>query len=142
MRKFWQVTVVVATIVTLASSAFAIVAAISSDSGRTKPAAQPAQPGTASSTSEAPPGDNASLAEVSIAKFAFEPRDLEVAAGTTVTWTNGDDVAHSVFTSDGALASPDLEQGDTYVATVDEPGTIAYYCDIHQYMKGTITVTS
>lgn len=142
MRKPLQVTVIVAITATLASSAFAVVAAVSSANGRTKPAAERIEPAASNSTTTAPPSaGSAMVAEVAIAEFAFGPPDLDAAVGSTVTWTNSDDVTHNVFTANGALASPDLERGDTYSVTFDEPGTIDYYCDIHQYMRGTITVT-
>lgn len=141
MRKPSHVLVVVATVVTLVSVTFAVVAAVSSANSRTKPVAERIDPTGSSSTSAAPPGaKSAPAAEVSISDFAFGPSTLEIAVGATVTWTNRDDVAHTVSTKEGPLGSPDLENGDTYSVTVDQPGAINYYCDIHQYMRGTITV--
>lgn len=134
-------TVIVAVVTTFACSGFAVVAAVNSASGRPKPAAESAAPVVVESTSAVPGTAGAGVAEVSIAGFAFEPSALEAAAGSTVTWTNRDDVTHNIFTSDGILASPDLESGDIYTVTLDKPGTITYYCDIHQYMRGTIAVT-
>ncbi len=141
MKQPSYAVVIVAATVTLASSTFAVAAAFSSANGRAEPAAGSTEPVAASSTSVAPPGEqSASAVDVSISDFKFGPPNLEVAVGSTVTWTNRDDVAHSVFTKDGTLGSPDLDKGDTYSVIVDQPGTINYYCDIHQYMRGTITV--
>ena len=79
---------------------------------------------------------------MAIASFAFDPEALTVAIGSTVTWTNDDDVTHNVFsTASDVLASPDIGEGDTYEVTLDAAGTIEYQCDIHEYMKGSITVT-
>lgn len=78
---------------------------------------------------------------VEIKDFAFAPPTLEVAVGTTVGWSNGDGVGHSVNASDGAFDSERLEQGDTFEFTFDTAGEFAYICDIHPYMAGTITVT-
>ena len=132
----------VALTATLASSAFAVVAAANSAADRPQPTAERVEPDTSSSTSmPSPNAVSAPVLEVSIAEFAFGPPAIEAAVGSTVTWTNLDDVTHNVFTSDGPLASPDLELGDTYSVTVEMPGNIDYYFDIHQYMRGTITVT-
>lgn len=143
MRKFSHGTVAAAAaIFTLLSSGFAVVAAVDSNNGRSTPAADRTEPAVSNSTSVAPPGgSNASVVEVAISGFAFGPPALEVSVGSTISWTNRDNVAHTVSTSDGLLASADLDNGDTYSVVVDEPGTIQYYCDIHQYMHGTITVT-
>ena len=78
---------------------------------------------------------------VEISGFAFAPPALEVAAGTTVGWTNGDGVGHSVNASDGSFDSERLEQGDAFEHTFDTAGEFSYVCDIHPYMTGTITVT-
>lgn len=119
MKKSSKVTLAVAGAVAIAGGAIAIVAT----------------PSRSASTKRAP------VAEVSIAEFAFGPLDLEVAAGATITWTNRDDVAHSVVTRDGVLASSDLDPGGTYAVVVTEPATIEYYCGIHPSMRGTIVVT-
>jgi plastocyanin len=80
--------------------------------------------------------------EVSISGFEFQPGDLTVAAGTTVTWTNDDRSPHSIQDDSdlGAEEGPDLARGDTFELTYDEPGTYPYLCGIHNYMTGTITV--
>lgn len=80
--------------------------------------------------------------EVTIVDFAFEPGDVEIAAGETVTWTNEDSATHTVESDDGTLDSGDLAQGDTYEMTFDEPGTYEYVCGIHPNMEGTVTVTA
>lgn len=80
--------------------------------------------------------------EVTIDNFAFSPSELSVPAGTTVVFINEDDVVHNVLSEDGQLQSPDLGAGDSYEVTLDQPGTIPYICNIHQYMRGTVTVTA
>ncbi|MGH9135822.1 MAG: cupredoxin domain-containing protein [Acidimicrobiales bacterium] len=79
---------------------------------------------------------------VDIAAFAFEPQMLEVAAGTTVTWTNRDDVAHTVRDEGGLEVgeSEPLAADGTFELTYDEPGSYPYICGIHQYMTGTVVV--
>ncbi len=73
--------------------------------------------------------------------FAFEPANIIVDTGTTVTWTNFDGVGHTV-TSDGGgeLQSPLLGQTQTFSHTFDEPGQYWYLCTPHPFMKGLVTV--
>ena len=78
--------------------------------------------------------------EVTIADFAFDPAELEVAAGATVTWTNNDSATHTVESDDETLMSDDLPNGATYEMTFDEPGTYEYVCGIHPNMAGTVIV--
>ena len=78
---------------------------------------------------------------MTIANFAFDPADVEVAAGTTVTWTNDDGTPHRVKANDDSFDSEDMSQGDTFDHTFDTAGTFDYICAIHPSMKGTVTVT-
>ena len=77
---------------------------------------------------------------VTIADFAFDPGDLTVSAGDTVTWTNDDGTEHTVTSDDDAFDSGDISGGDTFEQTFDEAGEFAYHCSIHSQMSGTITV--
>ncbi len=74
--------------------------------------------------------------------FAFAPANIIVDTGTTVTWTNGDGVGHTV-TSDGGseFRSQLLGQNETFSHTFDEPGQYRYYCEPHPFMKGLVTVS-
>jgi plastocyanin len=74
--------------------------------------------------------------------FAFEPPDLTVATGATVTWTNDDGIGHTVSATDRSFTSSELQQGATYEVTFTAPGPHTYICAIHPDMVGTITVTS
>lgn len=78
--------------------------------------------------------------EVSIADFAYgDP--LEIAVGTTVTWTNNDSVAHTVTQSGGeGFQSGKMDAGATFSYTFTEAGTFDYYCEYHADMASTITV--
>ena len=78
---------------------------------------------------------------VAIADFNYEPAELEVAAGTTVTFTNEDGFAHTVTAKDKTFDSGNLDEGATFEHTFDEPGTFAYLCAIHNSMTGTVTVS-
>jgi plastocyanin len=87
------------------------------------------------------PAGGAASGAVTIVDFGFEPADVPVAAGSTVTWTNTGDATHTIKWSDGTPQSVGLSNGDTYDRTFDAPGTYAYVCGIHGTMSGTITVT-
>lgn len=78
------------------------------------------------------------LAEVSIVDFTFTPANMSVTSGTTVVWTNMDDVDHTV-TSD-SFSSSALEPGDSFSYTFEEEGEYQYECSFHPQMTGKITV--
>ncbi len=120
---------VIAGVITLACGGFAVAMAVTTeDDGAT---------GTA--TDGSVPAEGA--VAVVIADFAFDPNPVSVPVGGAVTWTNSDDLAHSVQSDDGVLGSPPIDEGQTYTATFDTAGEIAYYCGIHPSMTGTVTVT-
>ena len=95
--------------------------------------------GDASSDAAADGGGDGGT-EVTIADFAFDPGDLTVSVGDTVTWTNDDDTDHTVTADDDGFDSGDLGGGDTFEQTFDEAGEFSYHCSIHSQMTGTITV--
>ena len=78
---------------------------------------------------------------VTIKDFAFDPGDLSVAKGTTVTWKNDDSATHRIKSGDGSFDSEDLKNGDSFEHTFDTAGTFDYICGIHPSMKGKVTVT-
>lgn len=82
-------------------------------------------------------------AAVAIVGYAYDPPQLTVAAGTTVLWTNQDDVAHTVTADDGSFDSGQMGQGKpaTLSRTFTEPGTYTYHCIYHLNMTATIVVT-
>jgi plastocyanin len=78
---------------------------------------------------------------VSIVDFAFQPASIEVAAGSTVTWTNTGAAPHTVTADNGAFDSGQLKPGATFSQTFTTPGTYTYHCEIHPQMTGTVVVT-
>lgn len=79
---------------------------------------------------------------VVIIDFAFQPVDLTVKAGATVTWTNTGAQTHTVKWDDTAVPeSPRLDTAATYPRTFATAGTFTYACGIHSAMKGSIIVT-
>jgi amicyanin len=78
---------------------------------------------------------------VSIDNFTFGPQTLTVKAGTTVTWTNKDDIPHGIASDNNAFAkSKALDTDDSYSFTFTTPGTYQYFCYVHAFMKGTVVV--
>ena len=76
---------------------------------------------------------------VRIDNFTFSPQQLTVKAGTTVTWTNADDIPHTV-TSLPAFRSKALDTDDKFSFTFTTPGTYNYFCGLHPHMTGSIVV--
>jgi plastocyanin len=101
------------------------------EGGEATPAESPAASTNGGATEQA----------VNIANFAFDPPTLDIAAGTTVTWTNQDSAAHTATADDGSFQSGKLDQGKSYSFTFDTPGTYNYHCEFHANMTATITVS-
>ena len=80
-------------------------------------------------------------ADVAISNFAFSPKELRIGAGTTVTWTNQDDFAHTSTSDDpNAWDSGPIDSKQTFQRTFSKPGSYAYHCSIHRSMKAKIIV--
>lgn len=163
----WRLVVAVAALLTVGATSFALGAGLASEPvSVSRPAATVAATSTTSASTappavdadgqtSAPPSIPTSAAgaiaagsiptgervEITISNFAFVAADVSVPAGSTVVFVNEDEAVHNVLSEDGQLQSPDLARGDTYEVTLSQPGTIAYICNIHQFMQGTITVT-
>jgi len=85
----------------------------------------------------------ANAVQINIFNYKFDPETATVPAGTTVTWTNKDEIPHTVASSDkGFKGSSGLDTGDSYSYTFDKPGTYKYYCTLHPFMTATIVVTA
>ena len=78
---------------------------------------------------------------VSIDNFTFGPASLTVKAGTTVTWTNKDDIPHGIaWVANAFTKSKALDTDDSTSFTFTTPGTYQYFCYIHPHMTGTLVV--
>ena len=86
--------------------------------------------------------DRASTAEVKIDNFSFAPASLTVAVGTTVTWTNRDDIPHTVVSTDDVktFKSKVLDTDEKFSFTFTKAGTYPYFCSIHPKMTGKVIV--
>lgn len=83
-----------------------------------------------------------SAVAVSIDNFTFNPEHVTVKAGSTVTWTNRDDIPHTVVATGHAFRSKALDTDDSYSFTFTTPGTYEYFCSLHPHMVGTVVVES
>jgi plastocyanin len=86
--------------------------------------------------------EKAATAEVKIDNFSFGPEVLTVAVGTTVTWTNRDDIPHTVVSTDDpkSFKSKVLDTDEKFSFTFSKAGTYAYFCSIHPKMTGKVIV--
>jgi plastocyanin len=93
-------------------------------------------------TRDAPAGpQQGAPGHVQIADFRFGSGHERVAVGSTVKWTNDDSTAHTVDSSDKELDSDSIAPGAEYEHTFDAPGTYAYVCAFHPFMKAVVEVT-
>jgi plastocyanin len=79
-------------------------------------------------------------AAVQIGNFTFKAQVVTVKPGTTVTWTNGDDIPHTVVSKDGIFKSKVLDTGDRFSFTFAKAGQFGYFCSLHPHMTGTVIV--
>lgn len=78
--------------------------------------------------------------EVKIDNFTFNPQQVTVKAGDTVTWVNHDDIPHTATSKTGVFKSKALDTDDKFSFTFTTPGTFAYFCALHPHMPGSIVV--
>ena len=89
---------------------------------------------------------SAPMSRVEIKTFQFAPDTLRVSVGTKVLWTNQDEIEHTVSAGtpterDAAFSVVLKTRGAATERTFDRAGTFAYFCERHQFMRATITVT-
>jgi plastocyanin len=95
----------------------------------------------------APAGAQSSSGAVTVGDNYFKPQDIEVTAGTKVTWSNKGKIIHSVTPNKGKkFGTKSLARGKSYSYTFKKPGKYPYYCTFHGSpgggQHGTITVTA
>ena len=93
-------------------------------------------PGLASS-----PIDTAEGSQITIQDFAFQPTNATISIGETVTWSNTDNVEHSIIDSGIAFQADPFDSGESFRHTYDKAGEYSYFCGIHGSMTGTVIVT-
>jgi plastocyanin len=94
-----------------------------------------ALPTTQSAAAAGPPS-----ADIKIDNFSFTPQTITVKTGTQITWTNGDDIPHTVVSEDKSFKSKVLDTDEKFVFTAAKPGTYSYFCSIHPKMTGKLVV--
>ena len=131
--------------------------AVACGGGSEAPPAQPSSSAPSDQPSKSPVGASGSPTEVTIEDFAFAPKKSAVSVGDTITWTNADDILHTVTSGVGQKqgvpgvtkdkdAKPDgrfdqeMEFEDTFEFTFDEAGTFKYFCAIHPGMVARVVV--
>ncbi len=77
---------------------------------------------------------------VKIDNFSFSPATITVRAGTTIRWTNHDDIPHTVVSEDKTFKSKVLDTDDQFTYTFTKPGTYDYFCSIHPKMTAKVVV--
>jgi plastocyanin len=82
--------------------------------------------------------DNA--AQLKIDNFKFGPEKLTVAKETEVTWTNQDDIPHSIVLAALGVSSKVLDTDKMFTYKFDKAGTFSYVCGLHPFMHGTVVV--
>jgi plastocyanin len=83
---------------------------------------------------------------VDVRTFQFAPDTLRISVGTKVVWTNQDDIEHTITAGtpserDAAFDQVLKAKGSSAERTFDRAGTFTYFCDRHQFMRGSITIT-
>jgi len=77
---------------------------------------------------------------VEITKFTFAPKEITVAPGTKVVWTNRDETPHTVTSADKQLKSSALDTGDRFEHVFASEGDFSYFCTLHPFMTGVVHV--
>lgn len=80
--------------------------------------------------------------EVKIDNFSFGPAALTVSLGSTVTWTNRDDIPHTVVSADDpkVFKSKVLDTDEKFSFKFEKAGTYSYFCSLHPKMTAKVIV--
>jgi plastocyanin len=119
---------------------FTIPVTLSRYFGGRRPAPDTARQPTAPETGRQPSVGGRDSVTAVVQDFMFRPARLEIAAGTTVVWTNGGQVLHTVTAEDGRFDSGPIEPGERRGITFSRPGTFTFHCTPHPFMRGEIVV--
>jgi plastocyanin len=81
-----------------------------------------------------------STVDIDIAKFAYGPKEITIAPGTKIIWTNHDETPHTVTSNDKSFASKGLDTDDKFEHTFTSEGDFSYICTVHPFMTGVVHV--
>ena len=101
--------------------------------------------GSSSSTPTTPTPQGATAVSIvtnarTLTTTAYAPNPVTISAGTMVTWTNNDTIAHNTTSDTGVFSSGSMAAGAQYSYTFANKGTFPYHCTIHPGMVGTVVV--
>jgi len=94
----------------------------------------------AAQQSQPKPAANGTTVQAAIDNFAYTPKELAIKAGSTVRWTNKDDIPHTVTSDSGLFSSPVMDTNQTFQFTFEKPGKFGYFCKLHPTMTATVAV--
>jgi plastocyanin len=81
-----------------------------------------------------------STVDINISKFAYGPKEITIAPGTRIVWTNRDETPHTVTSNDKSFASKGLDTDDKFEHTFATEGDFSYVCTVHPFMTGVVHV--
>ena len=122
---------------TIAAAQSVLDGTVGTTQGATQPAEVPAE--TTAPAQSTTPAPN-STTTVDIRDHAFNPAQLNVAPGTTVTFVNNDTEPHTATADNGLFDTGVLEPGSSFDVFLDGSGTVTYHCELHPDMQGSIVV--
>jgi plastocyanin len=98
---------------------------------------------SAATTGNATTGNATTGTVITIKDFAFSPTPLKAKAGATITVKNNDGTTHTFSANDNSFDTGEIAGGASATVTLPaKAGTVAYHCNIHSSMKGSIQVTA
>src|SRR3712207_3799826 len=128
---------------TIAAAQSVLDGTVGTNQGATQPAAVPAET-TAPAQTTTPRGTTAPAPSgtitVDIRNHAFNPAQLNVAPGTTVTFVNNDTEPHTATADNGLFDTGVLQPGYSFDVYLEGSGTVTYHCELHPHMQGSIVV--
>jgi amicyanin len=95
---------------------------------------------TASGTVTTGGGSGGQTVQVVMTNRSYDPKDVTIKVGDTVTWINQDAPKHDVVADNGEFKSDLFDKGQSYSFTFDKAGTYPYHCSIHPGMEGLVIV--
>src|ERR1700739_4576560 len=82
----------------------------------------------------------ADSSKITVDNFTFVPPVLHVKTGSTITWTNHDDIPHSIVCPALSVRSHPMDTNDSFSFTFTQAGTFTYLCGLHPFMHGQVEV--
>ena len=124
----------------LAVLALAAAGCGSSNSSSSSTSSSSTPPPASTGTSSTASSGGGKTVTIDMKDIQFAPTSQTVKVGQTVKWVNEDDVQHNAVAENDAFKSELFNKGETFTATVDQPGTIKYVCTVHPGMTGELDV--